>query len=111
MDNSFAGSELIELSIQIEKNGFAFYSELARKSRDPAVADLFVFLAKEEEKHITAFRRICEKIEGCGAPEDSADEYVAYMNALASEHVFTRRDHIQIAAIIRKTGTRRRTAR
>ena len=89
MDNAFAGSEMVELSILIEKNGFAFYTELAGKSRDPLVAKLFVFLAREEEKHITALGKLCEKAEGCQSPQGSSDEYIAYMSALASEHIFT----------------------
>lgn len=92
MDGSFAGSELIELSIQIERNGLAFYSELSRASRDPVIGGVFAMLAGEEEKHISAFKKICAQMEGCGSPEVSTDEYIAYMNALASEHVFTRRD-------------------
>lgn len=90
MDNIFSGSELVELSIQVERNGLEFYAALAQKSRDPGIADLFVFLAREEEKHITVFKKMCAKIEGCGAPEVIADEYIAYMHALAGEHVFTR---------------------
>lgn len=88
MGNIFAGSEIVELGIQIEKNGRDFYNTLVRRSKNPKAKEVFKYLAGEEEKHIVLFRKILNSIEKYGAPESYTGEYYAYMNALARESVF-----------------------
>ncbi len=92
MGNIFAASEIVELGIQIEKNGRDFYKALCRQTKNITAAELFKFLAGEEEKHIGVFQGLLEKTEKYEPPQVYADEYVAYMNALASEYVFTRKN-------------------
>ena len=91
MKNIFSGSEIVELGIQIEKNGSDFYDILSKRSKNQATAEIFDFLAKEEEKHIEVFRGILEKLQ-IYVPPVYAEEYFAYMNALAGEYVFTQKD-------------------
>ena len=92
MGNIFAGSEIVELGIQIEKNGRDFYSALAIKSKNQKAAEVFKYLSGEEEKHIKTFVGILNKTEKYEPSGLDADEYFAYMNALASEYIFTRKD-------------------
>jgi rubrerythrin len=92
MGNIFAASEIVEIGIQIEKNGRDFYEALCRKSKDPAAVEVFKFLSGEEEKHIQVFKSILGKTEKYDPPQVYADEYFAYMNVLASEYVFTQKD-------------------
>lgn len=92
MGNIFAGSEIVELGIQIEINGRDFYNTLAGKSKNQKAADVFKYLTAEEEKHIKVFQDILSKTEKYEPSGLGADEYFAYMNALASEYVFTRKD-------------------
>ena len=92
MGNIFAGSEIVELGIQIEKNGRDFYNTAARQSGNVKAQGLFKFLAGEEEKHIKAFQAILEKTQEYQPQGLDSDEYYAYMNTLASEHVFTQKD-------------------
>ena len=92
MGNIFAGSEIVELGIQIEKNGRDFYNTLSGQTKNEKAKGLFEFLAEEEARHIQVFKKILEnttKYEPAGL---DADDYYAYMNALASEHVFTQKD-------------------
>ena len=90
MGNIFAGSEILEIGIQIEKNGRDFYNLLLDKSKNPKVQEVYKYLAGEEEKHIAVFQGILSKTERYEPAGLDADEYFAYMNALASEHVFTK---------------------
>jgi rubrerythrin len=92
MGNKFAGSEVVEIGIQIEKNGRDFYSALAKNSKNPEASQVFKYLAGEEEKHIKAFQGILDKLEKYEPAGLDADEYYAYMNALASEYVFTQKN-------------------
>ncbi len=92
MGNIFAGSEMVELGIEIERNGRDFYNTLASQSKNQKAGEIFRYLAGEEEKHIKVFQEILNKTEKYELSGLDADEYFAYMNALASEYVFTQKD-------------------
>ena len=92
MTNVFAGSEIVEMGIQIEDNGKDFYGTLVEQSKNNKAKDIFKFLAGEEEKHIAAFQGILDKVHKYEPPESYPGEYFAYMNAIASEYVFTQKD-------------------
>jgi len=92
MGNIFTGSELVEIGIEIEKNGRDFYSILSNQSKNQQAQGMFQFLAKEEEKHIAVFQGILDAVEKYQPPESYPGEYFAYMTNLASEYVFTQKD-------------------
>lgn len=91
MGNIFAGSEIVEIGIQIEKNGRDFYNTLGNKSKNSATQGIFKFLAAEEEKHILAFQKILDSVEKYEPAESYPGEYFAYMNALAGQYIFTKK--------------------
>ena len=104
MGNIFAASEIIELGIQIEKNGRDFYSVLQDNSKDDRCIELFKYLAGEESKHIIVFENILGRVERYQPSGLGSDEYYAYMKALADEHIFTQKDKgRQIASGIKTT--------
>jgi len=92
MGNLFAGSEIVELGIQIEKNGKDFYNTLLEQSNSGKAKEIYRLLAGEEEKHITAFQKILDKVIKYEPAEAYPGEYFAYMNALAGDYVFTQKD-------------------
>lgn len=92
MGNIFAGSEIVEIGIQIEKNGRDFYNTLTEKAKNTKAKEIFKYLAGEEEKHIKVFQKILEGVEKYEPVESYPGEYFFYMNALASEYVFTQKD-------------------
>ncbi|MDI6606472.1 MAG: ferritin family protein [Candidatus Omnitrophota bacterium] len=106
MANIFAGSEIVELGIQIEINGRDFYSVLAKQSKSPKAQSVFTFLAGEEEKHILTFQRILDSVEKYQPPEAYPGEYFAYMSSLADKYIFTRKDKGQEIAKNVKDDTR-----
>jgi rubrerythrin len=91
MGNIFAGGEIVEMGVQIEKNGRDFYRAVAAKSKAKKAREAFDFLAGEEEKHIAAFERILKSVQAYEPPEAYPGEYFAYMKALADGHVFTKK--------------------
>jgi rubrerythrin len=90
MGNIFAGSEIVEIGIQIEKNGRDFYNAVAKQSKNQKAKDIFAYLAGEEEKHIAVFQKVLGSVNKYEPPESYPGEYFAYMNALASDYVFTK---------------------
>lgn len=98
MGNIFAASEIVELGIQIEKNGLDFYNTLWKQTKNEKAADVFKYLAGEEEKHIKVFQEILEKTQKYEPPKIYADEYTSYMSALASDYIFTQKDKGRLEA-------------
>jgi rubrerythrin len=92
MSNIFTGSEIVELGIQIEKNGRDFYATLAKHSGNEKTKEVFKFLASEEEKHIVVFEKILTSLDKYQPPESYPGEYLTYMTVLASEYIFTQKD-------------------
>ena len=92
MGNIFLGSEIVEIGIQIEKNGRDYYDTLAKQTKNPEAAKIFKFLAGEEERHIVIFQKILYKTEKYEPIGLDADQYYEYMSTLASEYVFTQKD-------------------
>jgi len=102
MSGEFTAAEIAELGIQIEKNGFEFYSKLADKTKEESLKEVFRYLASEEKSHIAAFQKIHDSSRSYDSAELYPDDYFAYMKDLASEHVFSQigagleaADHIQ----------------
>ena len=90
MGNIFSGSEIVEIGVQIEKNGYDFYNTLLGQSKNSKAKEIFGFLADEEQKHIKAFQKILESLESYQPAESYPGEYFAYMNTLAAGCVFTK---------------------
>jgi rubrerythrin len=91
MANIFAGSEIVELGIQIELNGRDFYTASAQGSKNENARRIFKFLSGEEEKHIAVFQKLLDSVQRYEPSESYPGEYFAYMNALASDYVFTQK--------------------
>ena len=87
-------NEIIEFGIQIEKNGFDFYVELAWRIESKTLTELFEYLAQEEKGHILAFKSIQGRIEEPINEELLNSDFFSYMHSLAAEYVFTTKDKV-----------------
>ena len=89
MGIKFSGYEIGEMAIQIERNGKAFYEELARKSNEADMRTFFKYLADQEDVHLERFKELRDRLskEGYIAPYDW-DEARDYLAALVSKEVF-----------------------
>ena len=104
MAESFSGKEVVEIAVEIEKNGFDFYAELIRKALTPEATQIFTYLAGEEEKHISVFENLFKSIKNVDNGGAFPDEYISYMNKLAGQHVFTQKGQgVKIAKEIDNT--------
>ncbi|RJP29587.1 MAG: hypothetical protein C4533_00935 [Candidatus Omnitrophota bacterium] len=85
----YAGSEVIEMGIQIERNGRDFYAGLANKSKNLSAKEIFKYLAEQEEQHIEVFKKLLASTTKLEPVPIYAQEYIDYMKLLASQYVFT----------------------
>ncbi len=92
MADIFAGSEIVEIGIQIEKNGRDFYREVAGCSGSENSKKVFNFLMEAEEQHIETFSKLLSSVKKYDPPEAYPGEYFSYMKALADDHIFTKPD-------------------
>ncbi len=100
MEN-FSVNEVIELAIQIEKNGYQFYNEaLKRKDLSPKAKMLLEELRNDEIKHEATFKsfRTEENYSELGDPIDW-QEAASYLRSITDSHVFSKPDaSIKLAA-------------
>jgi rubrerythrin len=92
MEKAFSQCEVVELGIQIEKNGVAFYNYLASAAKDQKAREVYTYLAGEEKKHITVFQGIFDSVCEYSPSGAYPEEFFSYMKTLAGEYVFTRKD-------------------
>ena len=85
----FSGGELLEIAMDIERNGAAFYQALADQSKNKDIRAIYEHLAKEEEKHLDTFKGMLNTVGKYQPPEVYAEEYMLYLKSLADSSVFT----------------------
>ena len=89
MNEQFTIQEIIEIAIEIEKNGEVFYHTLAESANIAMLRGLFKLLSGEEKKHKAKFEEILKSVGGYQISDVYyATEYMGYMKALADEQVF-----------------------
>ena len=98
MGNIFSASEIVEIGIQIERNGKDFYEAVAKLAKDSKAIEVFSFLAREEDRHIQSFTNILSQIKKYEPSEAYPGEYFTYLKALSDGYVFTKENKGQEAA-------------
>lgn len=89
MPLKYSGPEVMEMAVQTERGGKAFYEEVAGRTEHEELRGLFRFLANEEDKHIATFQQIARSI--AERPEEMPykwDQVVPYINALVRSRYF-----------------------
>lgn len=85
----FEASQALQMALQIEENGEAFYEAAAERSGDPELADLFQELAARERRHYEVFERMAESV---GPPPESSSEevgdYASFLQVALDHAVF-----------------------
>ena len=62
---------IIEFAMQMEKDGEAFYRKSAEATKEPALKEIFLHLAEEEQRHFRLFKKILEgELEGAESELD-----------------------------------------
>ncbi len=91
MSNVFSGGEIVEIAVEIEKNGRDFYDKVSKSLKDENIRRIFKYLSGQEEKHIKVFKGMLSTVKKYEPVEAYTDEYFSYIKALSEEHVFTKK--------------------
>ena len=85
----FTAGQALEMALEIEQNGEAYYSAVVEKTSDPEVKSLFEDLAAQERVHYKVFQRMLGNVKPAPElPAEEYDQYDAYMRAALSNALF-----------------------
>lgn len=76
----FQAADIVELAMQVEQSGEAFYRAVAAKAETPETRDLFEYLAGQEAIHYQIFQRLSQSVRE--APFMTDEEWDLYMDYL-----------------------------
>jgi len=85
---AYSGSEVVEIAVQIEICGQAYYEAAIANARSDKARDIFAYLREEEKRHAKIFREMLPQMGDVEAPWRDNEDYVNYMHALAENRVF-----------------------
>jgi rubrerythrin len=90
---TFNADEIFKIGVEIEKNGYAFYSAAAARSENNDTKKLLSELAHWEEKHIEIFEKLRKEL---SALKDIMEEFDPdnmvhlYLKSIADSRVFVK---------------------
>ncbi len=87
MPVSFSSSELINLAIDIEKRGIAFYDIMSRSTENTEAREIFQELMVLEREHVRVFQDMLGEDKNEKIPGD-VSEYSAYLETLMDNAAF-----------------------
>ncbi|GBE14124.1 rubrerythrin [bacterium BMS3Abin14] len=103
---TFNLKEIIEMAIQIERSGVAFYRRLKEQSVDREAKGLFQTLEKAEHQHIRDFEKVLKsalkKHRNLEYPASSQE--LLYLRAFASRRIFQNPDDAEAKAAATSTA-------
>lgn len=89
----FTAAEALEMAMEIEKNGEAFYNAVAERSADPDVKALFEDLAVQERVHYQVFQKMSGTVQSAPPlPAAEYDQYQAYLQVALDNALFAGTD-------------------
>lgn len=88
----FSSREMVEMAIQTEQNGYAFYVEAASRAKADSVRSLLEWLADQEKQHEEVFRGMLDKPELHIPAEEYAGQREAFVQALLESRVLPDRE-------------------
>ena len=89
MPITFSSSGLINIAIDIERMGVAFYDVMAKSTENAATRDVFQYLVDMEREHIQIFKEMLVESDKWQILETNAQNHAPYLKALADSAVFT----------------------
>ena len=85
----FSMREILDLAIQIEKNGEQYYREAIKKISNPSLNSLLEWLADQEEKHQSWFSERKEKLETEGNDLELAEMSGSILQGILGDQSFS----------------------
>jgi rubrerythrin len=88
MSKMFEVAELVQVAVDDERSGVAFYSALAEKTSSAELGDTFADLAEQERRHQQRFEKMLADLGDHKPAENYPDEYMSYVRTLTTQRAF-----------------------
>jgi rubrerythrin len=91
LKNNYNVVEVIQMAINIEKEGYEFYSRIAKHAATETSKAVFVLLAEQEKKHIDTFTNLLNIMSGIHSEQGQYmfdEEVSSYFLSLTENTVF-----------------------
>jgi rubrerythrin len=85
----FSGKELLDVAVNIEKSGAAFYETMVNCAKSKKAQTAFKYLADQEKQHIKAYQGMLKAVVDAPPPESYTEEYDEYLKSLVKSGVFS----------------------
>jgi rubrerythrin len=85
----FTGKELLDVAVNIERSGAAFYETMVNCAKSKKAKTAFTYLADQEKQHIKAYQSMLKTLADAPPPETYTEEYDAYLRSLVDSAVFS----------------------
>lgn len=82
-------NEVIQMGIEAEKIGIAFYESLVEITRSIRAKNVFSGIAQEKKEHLRELERLSDVADGCRSTERYSEEYSKSFCAFVAGRVFT----------------------
>lgn len=103
-------SDIMDLAMQVEKNGEAFYQAVAKQTTSAQIRALFEDLADQERKHYATFAKLAQTVrEKPLMTDEEWDSYLKYLNTTVDSAFFQGSD--KALAMARKVKDEKEAAR
>lgn len=86
----FRVDEILDMAIQIEHQGLAFYQACKKEDLGPDIEAVLDYLIEQEQRHVRVFTRMKEGHESNPVPESYTGEMDRYVEAFVKDKVFHR---------------------
>ena len=98
MNKKFTGCEIVQMGIQIEKNGREFFNLLSEGAKNTKAQEVFKMLAAADQKQGSVLESVFGNVCKYDPSGSYSEEYFSYMSYLASSYVFTDKDKLAVIA-------------
>jgi len=92
-------NDIVDLAMQVEKNGESFYRTVASTTHSTEIRELFLDLAEQEVKHYATFSRLAASVgEKQWMTDDEWEQYLKYLRTTVQSTFFEGKDKSLAAA-------------
>jgi rubrerythrin len=85
----FRAAEILDMAIQIENQGIAFYDACMKMMDAAELKEVFAFLTEQEHAHLDVFNEMKKDLIDVSLPESFAGEYESHVAAFVRDKVFS----------------------
>jgi rubrerythrin len=83
----YSGFEVIRAAMEVEKNGYRFYSAVAEKAQSPIAREIFTWLAQDEVGHLKTLEDLVPLYQEGSFWEDE-ESFLPYLRRFSEKEIF-----------------------